>query len=48
VTGGGQEGLDTVYHYFPGFERNVVKLPASSAREQQMTVVGRALMANPS
>ena len=43
-----KEGLDTVYHYFPRLrEKRSETAGFISGGEQQMTVVGRALMANP-
>jgi branched-chain amino acid transport system ATP-binding protein len=41
-------GLETVYHYFPRLkERRNVQAGYLSGGEQQMTVIGRALMAQP-
>jgi branched-chain amino acid transport system ATP-binding protein len=43
-----KEGLDMVYHYFPRLrEKRSETAGFISGGEQQMTVVGRALMANP-
>ena len=43
-----KEGLDKVYHYFPRLkERSSAKAGYVSGGEQQMTVLGRALMASP-
>jgi branched-chain amino acid transport system ATP-binding protein len=43
-----KEGLDMVYHYFPRLrEKRGETAGFISGGEQQMTVVGRALMANP-
>jgi branched-chain amino acid transport system ATP-binding protein len=40
--------LEKVYHYFPGLkERRTSQAGYTSGGEQQMTAVGRALMANP-
>jgi branched-chain amino acid transport system ATP-binding protein len=43
-----RRGLDAVYHYFPRLkERRNVEAGYLSGGEQQMTVIGRALMAQP-
>ncbi len=42
------ESLEKVYHYFPGLkERRTSQAGYTSGGEQQMTALGRALMANP-
>ncbi len=42
------ESLDKVYHYFPRLkERRTAQAGYTSGGEQQMTTIGRALMANP-
>ncbi|MBC8268994.1 MAG: ABC transporter ATP-binding protein [Rhodospirillaceae bacterium] len=42
------QSLEKVYHYFPGLkERRTSQAGYTSGGEQQMTAVGRALMANP-
>jgi len=42
------ESLDKVYHYFPRLkERRTSQAGYTSGGEQQMTAIGRALMANP-
>ncbi len=42
------ESLDKVYHYFPRLkERRSAQAGYTSGGEQQMTTIGRALMANP-
>ncbi len=43
-----RRGLEVVYHYFPRLqERRTVNAGFISGGEQQMTVIGRALMARP-
>ena len=43
-----RQGLDAVYHYFPRLkDRRDVQAGYLSGGEQQMTVIGRALMARP-
>jgi len=43
-----REGLEMVYHYFPRLREKRTEIAGFvSGGEQQMTVVGRALMANP-
>ncbi|HSB68826.1 MAG TPA: ABC transporter ATP-binding protein [Candidatus Methylomirabilis sp.] len=43
-----RRGLDAVYHYFPRLkERRDIQAGYVSGGEQQMTVIGRALMAQP-
>jgi branched-chain amino acid transport system ATP-binding protein len=45
---GARGGLEAVYHYFPRLkERRAVQAGYLSGGEQQMTVIGRALMARP-
>jgi branched-chain amino acid transport system ATP-binding protein len=45
---GMRRGLDSVYHYFPRLkERRDIQAGYVSGGEQQMTVIGRALMAQP-
>jgi branched-chain amino acid transport system ATP-binding protein len=47
--GGVRESLEKVYHYFPRLkERRTSQAGYTSGGEQQMTAIGRALMANPS
>jgi branched-chain amino acid transport system ATP-binding protein len=46
--GGVRDSLDKVYHYFPRLkERRSSQAGYTSGGEQQMTAIGRALMANP-
>ncbi len=46
--GGIQQSLEKVYHYFPRLkERRSSQAGYTSGGEQQMTAIGRALMANP-
>jgi branched-chain amino acid transport system ATP-binding protein len=45
---GARGGLEAVYHYFPRLkERRTIQAGYLSGGEQQMTVIGRALMARP-